>query len=177
MCCQVVKNGGAACARTLKNSLSRLLPLVDSTAAAASSAATASAAVARADAGTSGAQSAGRAMQECYDALAQSAYESGARSGLQALAATCCTGRGRELYAPEAEDDPMWQENREASIIDAVGCGRVPYVGAYVAGELGPEVRHMCTGWFKPRQGVLSVAEMQGFTTMLAAWGCPPGVA
>lgn len=142
-----------------------------------SSAATASAAGAAGQAGAVSSASAGRAMQDCYGALARGAAASGARSGLQGLFVASCTGRGQSLYA-ESDDAAAFGQVYEAQIIDSVGQAGVPFVGVYVSGELGPEVQHMCAGWCKPDgNGGVSVAEMQGFTSMFAGWGCQPGVA
>lgn len=198
LCCQVVGTKGPACAATLRRSVAQLLPMVHhSPAPAASSGTNGSpppAAGSAAAGGAAGASAGGaalglqpavvggarRAMQDCYDALARCAADSGARSGLQGLAVCSCTGRGQQLYA--APGDPAaFGEVCEARIIDGVAGGSVPFVGVYVSGELGPEVQHMSTGWGRPGGGEgggeAAIAEMQGFTSMVAAWGCQPGVA
>jgi hypothetical protein len=119
-------------------------------------------------------------MADCYDALSRGAVASGARSGLAGVAVCSCTGRGQALYADGAEAPATaFGAVSEAQIVDAVGRAGLPFVGAYVSGELGPEVRHMCSGWFKRdgRTGGVDAAEMQGFTSIFAGWGCQPGVA
>jgi len=91
-----------------------------------------------------------------------------------------CTGRGQQLYAGEEEQEQgksgaAYGDVCEAGLIDTLAGGSVPFVGVYVSGELGPEVQNMCKGWYKPGQHPVAPAEMQGFTSMFAAWGCPPG--
>lgn len=176
LCCQVVGTKPAACARTVSRCLSQMLPMIHHTASDTTAAGLADAGQGSAGAGASAAAGGGRAMQDCYDALARCAVASGARSGLQGVAVCCCTGRGQSLYA--GGDDPAaFGEVTEAQMVDSVGGRGVPFVGVYVSGELGPEVRHMCSGWSKTECGGVGVAEMQGFTSMYAGWGCLPGVA
>lgn len=199
LCCQVVGTKGPACARTVRRCLSQMLPTLHHHTPAATSTATAAGATrnaagrggdwsalveAEADAACrapagGGVVGAGRAMSDCYDALSRGAAVSGARSGLAGVAVCCCTGRGQALYAEGAEGASLFGAVSEAQIVDAAGRAGLPFVGAYVSGELGPEVRHMCSGWFK-RDGVsgaVQPAEMQGFTSIFAGWGCQPGVA
>jgi hypothetical protein len=116
-------------------------------------------------------------MQDCYNALARCAADSGARSGCQALTVCCCTGRGQQLYANGADPAAAFGQLCEAQVIDGMCGGSVPFVGVYVSGELGPEVQHMAFGWGRGQDGAVAVAEMQGYTSMVAAWGCLPGVA
>lgn len=210
LCMQVVDTKGAACARTVRRGVSQLLPLVHHNTHApqqaqllppplpAAGTADAQQAVVSGDCSAS-------ASDDYYAALARCAAASGARSGLQALTVCSCTGRGQGLYcgAPGAAaaaglegvvassgGDCEYGDVCEARIIDSVSGGSVPFVGVYVAGELGPEVQHMCRGWCKPLaghsggggsnsggEGSRQVAEMQGFTSMFAGWGCRPGAA
>lgn len=198
LCCQVVGTKGAACARTIRRCLSQMLPALHHHTSATTSTATAAGATQNAAGGGGGGSApaeaeaaaacrgpagdvvgAGRAMSDCYDALSRGAAASGARSGLAGVAVCCCTGRGQALYAEGAEGTSAFGAVSEAQIVDAVGRAGLPFVGAYVSGELGPEVRHMCSGWFK-RDGLswgVEPAEMQGFTSIFAGWGCQPGVA
>lgn len=178
LCCQVVGTRGPACAGTIRRCLSQMLPALHQHTPVTASAATA----ARATAPTSaaGGVGAGRAMADCYDALSRGAVASGARSGLAGVAVCSCTGRGQALYADGAEAPATaFGAVCEAQIVDAVGRAGLPFAGAYVSGELGPEVRHMCSGWFKRDGRTVGVdaAEMQGFTSIFAGWGCQPGVA
>ncbi|GLI61526.1 hypothetical protein VaNZ11_003907 [Volvox africanus] len=79
---------------------------------------------------------------EGYAVMQQAAMRSGARAGPVAMVVFSCTGRGREIFG---------DTECEARIADQVLQKRVPFVGAYCNGELGPHVRHGYVGWsFNP---------------------------
>lgn len=186
LCCQVVSTTGPSCAGTVQRSLAQLLALVNpvlpvhpaaAAAAADASASQATGAACGAGAGAVADGGAGHGVLGCYSALARCAVASGARSGLSALAVCSCTGRGQQLYMP-AGSLASFGDVCEAAIIDRVAARSVPFAGVYVSGELGPEVQNQCVGWAQPGGQVpLQPAEMQGYTSMFAAWGCQPGAA
>lgn len=90
-----------------------------------------------------------------------------------AVAVFSCVGRGDGVYAG-GEDGGC-----EARAADEALGGRVPFVGAYLNGEIGPHVRNGYVGWaFAGCDGVAGgrvlqqdPAEGQGYTSMYAAIG------
>ncbi len=71
--------------------------------------------------------------------LQENAKAVGARSGPVALAVFSCTGRGKEVFKSDSSN--------EAEMADAALGGELPFVGAYVNGEIGPKIRNHYVGW------------------------------
>ncbi|KAL6759388.1 hypothetical protein V8C86DRAFT_2574598 [Haematococcus lacustris] len=77
---------------------------------------------------------------EGYRLLREAALAAGARSAAVGAAVFSCNGRGRSIFGAGSNQS-------EALILDEVMTRELPFVGAYLAGELGPYIRHGYAGW------------------------------